>query len=187
MPKTHKSLKGQLLLDGGKLHGSYFHRSVVLICEHNAEGAFGLVLNRPSDNQLGDVITENLPELLRERRLYGGGPVQPAAMSFLHADSYLPEYNVLENLVVGHDLTRLIEIGSSWSATQQLRVFAGYAGWAAGQLDDEMRRDSWLPHPASIELIFMDPAERMWQQILRSRTDWRERLLGDSPEDLTSN
>jgi putative transcriptional regulator len=187
MPKTHKSLKGQLLLDGGKLHGSYFHRSVVLICEHNAEGAFGLVLNRPSDNQLGDVITENLPELLRERRLYGGGPVQPAAMSFLHADNYLPEHNVLENLAVGHDLTRLIEIGSSWSATQQLRVFAGYAGWAAGQLDDEMRRDSWLPHPASIGLIFMDPAERMWQQILRSRTDWKERLLGDSPEDLTSN
>lgn len=186
MASAHKSLKGQLLLDGGKLRGSFFHRSVVLVCQHDAEGAFGLVLNRPTDNHVGEMIVADLPERIKEQPLYVGGPVQPAAMSFLHADIFLPGANVLPNLSIGHSLDDLAEIADSFSSTQQVRIFAGYAGWSAGQLDDEMRREAWLTHPASLDLIFGSEPNRLWQGILRQK-GWEYRLLAETPEDLSLN
>jgi putative transcriptional regulator len=187
MPAGHPSLKGQLLLDGGKLRGSYFHRSVVLICEHNSEGAFGLVLNRPSEVKLADVLNRKLPESIRGDTLFGGGPVQPSALSYLHGDPLLAVATVLPNLSLGHDLDALIEIGEGWSPTRRLRVFAGYAGWSPGQLDDEMRREAWLTHPATDDLVFFMPSEELWRHILRTRNRWPERLLADAPDDLSVN
>ena len=64
-----KSRKGQLLLDGGKLRGSFFHRTVVLICQHDADGAFGLVLNRATENVVGDVLVADWPEVLKSQRV----------------------------------------------------------------------------------------------------------------------
>jgi putative transcriptional regulator len=191
MPKPKnrpfQSLKGQLLLDGGGLQGSYFNRTVVLLCEHNPEGALGLVLNRPSENRLEDVLSTELPPKLREETLFGGGPVQPAALSYLHSDPGLLNGNVMENLSIGHDLDELVSIGESWSPSLHLRVFAGYAGWAPGQLDDEMRRNAWLTHPADIDLVFHLPPEDLWKFILRKRPKWEERLLADAPDDISFN
>ena len=64
MESQQDSLKGKLLLDGGKLSGSFFHRGVVLICQHDPEGAFGLLLNRTIENSVGDLILEELPEAI---------------------------------------------------------------------------------------------------------------------------
>ncbi len=186
MPAKTHYLGGQLLLDGGNLRGSFFHRTVVLICQHDAEGAFGLVLNRASSHSAGDVIVADLPDRVKELPLFVGGPVQPSAMSYLHSDDYLPETNVMPNLNLGHSLDDLITIGDSYSPTQRLRVFAGYAGWSPGQLEDEMRRQSWLTHPASLDLIFHTEPEKLWQVILAQK-GWRYRLLADSPEDLSVN
>ena len=187
MPPAQPSLKGQLLLDGGKLRGSFFNRTVVLICEHTNEGALGLVLNRPSESKLGDIIDRKLPSSIQACTLYGGGPVQPSALTFLHSDEYLPTSNIIDNLVMSHDLDELIEIGQSWSPTKQLRVFAGYAGWSPGQLDNEMRRESWLVHPASVDLVFQTPPESLWRHVLSLRPNWEERLLADAPDDLSAN
>ena len=156
MPPKSKSLRGQLLLDGGELRGSWFHRSVVLICQHDAGGAFGLVLNRATGSSVGESIVADLPARVKELALFTGGPVQPAAMSFLHADEFLPDANVMANLALGHSLDELVGLGDSFSTTRKLRLFAGYAGWSAGQLEDEMRRKAWLTHPASLELVFDD-------------------------------
>ena len=186
MAGKFKSLKGQLLLDGGKLRGSFFHRTVVLICQHDAEGAVGLVLNRTSGNKVGEMIVADMVDSLKEQPLYLGGPVQPAALSFLHSDHFLLNANVMPNLNLGHSLDGLVEIGESFSSTQRVRVFAGYAGWSPGQLDDEMKRDSWLTHPASIELVFHIRPEELWQQILRKK-GWKYRLLSQAPEDLSWN
>ena len=186
MAKLPKYLKGQLLLDGGKLYGSFFHRTVVLICQHDAEGAFGLVLNRESGSKVGDVLVADLSDEVKSLQLFVGGPVQPAAMSFLHSDTYLPDANVMPNLQLGHSLDELIEIGESISATKKLKLFAGYAGWSPGQLEDEMRREAWLTHPASLDLVFdVDPSQ-LWRTILRQK-GWQHRLLADSPEDLSAN
>lgn len=186
MSENIKSLKGQLLLDGGKLRGSFFHRSVVLVCQHDPEGAFGLVLNRATDNQVGELIVANMAEPLKKQTLYLGGPVQPAALSYLHTDNFLLNANVLPNLNLGHSLDDLVEIGQSLSATQQVRIFAGYAGWSPGQLDDEMKRDAWLTHPASVDLVFHAQPQELWQVILRQK-GIKYRLLSQMPEDPSWN
>jgi len=187
IPKmSDQYLKGQLLLDGGNLRGSFFHRTVVLICQHDAEGAFGLVLNRSSGSTVGEMLVADLPERVKEQALFLGGPVQPGALSFLISEDYLPEANVMQNLHMSHSLDELAELGESFSPTRRLRLFAGYAGWSPGQLEDEMRRQSWLTHTASLDLVFHTEPEQLWKQILREK-GWKYRLLAESPEDLSSN
>src|SRR6201996_754271 len=148
MGEKSKYLKGQLLLDSGQLRGSFFQHTVVLICQHDAEGAFGLVLNRSSGNKLGEMIVADVPEQIKDQPLYLGGPVQLSALSFLHSDDFLPGASVLPNLELGHSLDALVDLGESFSTTKKIRTFAGYAGWSPGQLEDEMKRDAWLTHPA---------------------------------------
>jgi putative transcriptional regulator len=167
--------------------GSTFHRSVVLVCQHDPNGAFGLILNQPTDRKLGEVIDTDLPVSLQRLLIHTGGPVQPSALSYLHADRELSDGNVMENLSLGHDLEDLMALGRADSPTGRIRVFAGYAGWAPGQLDDELRRESWLVHPASLDLVFQIPPGELWRQVLRSKGDWQSRLLADSPEDLSWN
>ena len=110
-----KFLKGRLLLDGGGLGGSFFHRSVVLVCEHNAEGAFGLVLNRSAGNKVGEVLVADLPDALRESPLFLGGPMQPTALSFLHSDNFIPDANVFPNL------TSAIRSTTCWKSANRFR------------------------------------------------------------------
>ncbi len=186
MPNTDKFLKGQLLLDSGQLRGSFFQRAVVLICQHDGEGAFGLVLNRATGNKVGDMIVANLPDLLKTCPLYLGGPVQPSALSFLHTDDFISDENVMPNLSLGHSLDSLMEIGESFSPTQKIKMFAGYAGWSPGQLEEEMKRHAWLTHPASLELVFDAEPEHLWQKILRDK-GWKYKLLAQMPEDPARN
>ena len=187
MSEVVKSMKGQLLLDSGQLRGSFFQRTVVLVCQHDVEeGAFGLVLNRATGSNAGDMIVADLPEALKASPLFLGGPVQPTALSFLHTDSFLPDANVLPNLNLGHSLDSLVEIGESFSGTRQIKIFAGYAGWSPGQLEDELKRDAWLTHPASLELVFDGEPGQLWQKVLRQK-GWKYRLMGDMPEDPSLN
>jgi putative transcriptional regulator len=186
MAASEKFLKGQLLLDSGQLRGSFFQRTVVLICQHDPEGAFGLVLNRSAGTNAGEMIVADLPEPLRVSPLFLGGPVQPSALSFLLSDAFIPDANVMPNLNLGHSLDALIELGESFSPTQRVKMFAGYAGWSPGQLEDELKRDAWLTHPASLELIFDTSPEKLWQKILLQK-GWQYRLLAQMPEDLSLN
>jgi len=181
-----KSLKGKLILDPGKLGGSFFHRTVVLVCQHDAEGAFGLVLNRNTGNKVGEALVAKLPESLKDLPLFLGGPVQPQALSYLYSDTFIPEANVMPNLQLDHALDELVEMGESFSPTRQVKVFAGYAGWSPGQLDDEMKRETWLVHPASLELVFHPKPEELWKFILRQKGA-KYRLLSDAPENLSWN
>lgn len=180
-------LKGHLLLDGGDLSGSFFQRTVVLICQHDAEGAFGLVLNRPTNNKISDVLVADLPDQIKESGLYLGGPVQPAALSYLHTDNFIPDANVMPNLNLGHSLDELVDLGESFSPTQKIKMFAGYAGWSPGQLEEEMKRKSWLTHPASLDLIFETDANKLWQLIVGKKDGWKYRLLSQMPDDLSMN
>jgi len=186
MDEPDKYLKGQLLLDSGQLRGSFFQRTVVLICQHDAEGAFGLVLNRSSGSNVGEMIVADLPDTLKACPLFLGGPVQPSALSFLHSDGFIPDANVLPNLSLGHSLDSLMEIGESFSPGKKIKLFAGYAGWSPGQLEEEMKRKAWLTHPASLELVFDASPDQLWQLILRQK-GWKYKLLSQMPEDLSMN
>jgi len=183
---TMKSLKAQLILDQGNLQGSFFHRTVILICQHDAEGAFGLVLNRAAPNKVGDALVANLPDGIKEQPLYLGGPVQPQALSYLHKGAFVPDANVLPNLSMGHSLDTLLDLADSFSPDQQIKIFAGYAGWSPGQLDDEMKRDTWMTHPGSLELVFDPHPEKLWQSILRQK-GFKYKLIAEGPEDPSWN
>ena len=180
-------LKGQLLLDSGRLSGSFFQHTVVLVCQHDTDGAFGLVLNRATGSKVGEMIVADLPDVLKESPLYLGGPVQPTALSFLHTDSFIPDANVLPNLNLDHSLDALVDIGESFSAEKKIRMFAGYAGWSGGQLEEEMKRKAWLAHPASLELVFDTAPGELWQTVLRRKGGWRNKLRSQMPEDLSWN
>lgn len=180
------SLKGQLLLDGGKLHGSYFHRTVILICQHDEQGAFGLVLNRKSETLLGGAVMEPVPEWLEKMPIYLGGPVQTSVLSYLYSETSMYQGNVLSNLEVGHSLETLAGDEDKFVATRQVRIFAGYAGWSAGQLEDEMRREAWLTHPASLDLVFHEEPEDLWRIVL-CKKGWQYKLIADAPDDLSWN
>jgi putative transcriptional regulator len=66
-------------------------------------------------------------------------------------------------------------------------MFAGYAGWSPGQLEDEMKRKSWITYPASLDLVFETPPERLWQKILKAKGGWKNKLLSQMPENLSWN
>jgi putative transcriptional regulator len=159
---------------------------VVLICQHDAQGAFGLVLNRATGSNVGEAVVADLPEGLKDCPLFLGGPVQRSALSFLHTDSFIPEANVMANLALGHSLESLVEISESFSPTRKVKLFAGYAGWSPGQLEEEMRRNAWLTHPASIELVFDIEPAKLWPMILQQK-GWKYKLLAQMPDDLSSN
>jgi putative transcriptional regulator len=186
MPEKRHYLKGQLLLDSGQLRGSFFQRTVVLICQHDAEGAFGLVLNRATGSKVGEMLVADLPDVLKESPLYLGGPVQPTALSFLHTDCFIPDANVMPNLSLGHSLDALTEFGENFSPTRKVKMFAGYAGWSPGQLEDEIQRQAWLTHPATLELVFDTDPEQLWRVILTQK-GWKYKLLAQMPEDLSRN
>ncbi|HEY0455026.1 MAG TPA: YqgE/AlgH family protein, partial [Verrucomicrobiae bacterium] len=146
----------------------------------------GLILNRATKNKVGESLVANLPNVLKDAPLFLGGPVQPQALSFLHSDTFLPDANVIANLSLGHSLESLIDLGETFSASQRVKVFAGYAGWSPGQLEDEMKRDTWLTHPASLELIFDAQSDELWPMILREK-GWKYKLISEQPEDLNWN
>ncbi|EEF59784.1 YqgE/AlgH family protein [Pedosphaera parvula] len=186
MIEIPKFLKGQLLLDSGQLSGSFFQRTVVLVCQHDAEGALGLVLNRDSGNKLGEMVLADLPEQLTDNALYLGGPVQLSALSYLYSDTYLPEASVLPNVELGHSLETLVELGESFSPGKRIKLFAGYAGWSPGQLEEEMKRKAWLTHPATVDLVFDTDPDDLWQYVLKQKGGMY-RVLAQMPEDVSLN
>jgi putative transcriptional regulator len=79
-----------------------------------------------------------------------------------------------------------VELTREYSPTQQIKLFAGYSGWSPGQLEDEMKREAWVTHPASLELVFETPSDQLWKKIL-SQKGWEYKLLSQMPEDLSAN
>jgi len=145
------------------------------------------VLNRSSGSKVGELVVADLPVTLKDSPLFLGGPVQPTALSFLHADNFIPDANVFPNLSLGHSLDELVEVGESFSASKKVKMFAGYAGWSPGQLENEMKRKSWLTFPASLELVFETPPDQLWRKILQSKGGWKNKLLSQMPDDLSLN
>jgi putative transcriptional regulator len=165
---SRPSLAPTLLLSMPQLLDPNFARTVVLLCEHNAEGAFGLVVNRPSDTDAFDAV-ELVPPPSRNSglSLWVGGPVEPHRGWILLGEEP-PEVDALRvadgvYLSTSPDLLRqLIETGSD-----RTRVLTGYAGWGPGQLDEELAASAWLTSDVEADLIFDTPPDRMWEEAIR--------------------
>lgn len=172
-----ESLTGQLLIASPTLEDA-FKRAVVLIVEHNPEGAFGLVLNRPSDSTVGEASHE-LAELIgAEHVLHIGGPVQPSAVTAIgeHADP-----GEASKLIVGK--VGMVDLDAP-PELQRLRVFAGYAGWGVGQLEDELQAEAWMTEPAHPDDPFDDGD--LWARVLKRKGD-EFALLARMPSDPSMN
>ena len=161
-----RSLRGQLLVAGPALDDPNFHRTVLLVGEHGEDGAMGVVLNRPAPVTVAEAVPP-LGELVSEgERVYVGGPVQPRAVvvlaDFVHAAD-------VDDPVLGTVgfLPGTIESADDVGPVRMVRVFAGYAGWSSGQLEDELGEGAWLVLPARVEDVFSADPERLWSDVLR--------------------
>lgn len=179
------TLRGQLLIAGATLPDPNFARSVVLVCEHTEAGALGLVLNRPTDLTIGDVAPE-LEALTDAATVIGeGGPVQPSALLVLaeFEDIALAGLPITGSVGLMGESS---EVADLQGGVRRVRVFAGYAGWGPGQLDDELERDDWFVAPAGIDDIFDPDAEELWRRVL-ARKGGRFALVARMPEDPSVN
>jgi putative transcriptional regulator len=179
-----ESLRGQLLISSGGLYDPNFRHTVVLIGEHNAEGALGVVLNRP----LNITVRETIPALSElvapDEPLFQGGPVQPESPVLLAELSHPELADILIFGSVGFlvgDVDPDAERG-----IVRARVFAGYSGWGPGQLEAEMAADSWLLDPAREEDVFTDNPELLWSRVLE-RMGPEYRSLSRMPYDPSMN
>ena len=181
----HDRLRGQLILAGPTLLDPNFHRTVVLVCEHDAEGAMGLVLNRPSPIPAEQAVPE-LGEAMGEgERLWVGGPVQATSVVVL-ADVAGTELDA----VLVDDRVGLVPPGSDLDEVGAIagraRAFLGYAGWGPGQLDAELEGDDWIVAPFDADDAFTDEPEQLWSRVLE-RKGGEYRLLARMPPDPSVN
>ena len=162
-----ESLKGQLLIAVPALLDPNFRRTVVLVGEHNEEGALGLVLNRASTATVEEAVPELTVLVEGAEQVHVGGPVEPSAIVVL-GDFVEPEeagslvFDSVGFLPAEVDPDTLGEL-------RQARIFAGYAGWGPGQLDGELDEGSWIIEPAiTMDVFTLDP-EELWSNVLRRK------------------
>lgn len=179
-----QSLKGQLLVSGGALFDPNFRHTVVLVGEHNTEGALGVVLNRPTLSKVEEAVPLLAPLVAPGEMLFQGGPVQPDQPVLL-ADFLDPE--LADLLVLGSIGFLVGDVSEESSAgIRRARVFAGYSGWGPGQLEAEMEGGAWILEPALEEDVFTLDPESLWSRVLeRKGGDYRR--LATMPFDPTVN
>ncbi len=178
-------MTGKLLIAEPFMGDPNFERSVVLLCEYNEKGSFGLVLNQKTNLTLADVMDD----VYMDFPIYLGGPVEQNTLHFIHR--------------LGNQVEGAIEIGNGiyWSGDfdnvktlinigvikeQDIRLFVGYSGWGAGQLDNEMKRNSWITSETNANFIFDTPSDQFWRAILKSMGG-EYKVLSNYPTDPRLN
>ena len=180
------SLRGQLLVAGPTLLDPNFHRTVVLVCEHDDDGAMGLVLNRPSPILAQQAIPELTGALDTDDCLWIGGPVQTTSVvvlaDFLEDgdEDGMPVADTLGLVLPESDLDA---VGATVS---RARAFLGYAGWGGGQLDGEVERDDWIVTDFRADDAFTEDPDVLWRNVL-GRKGGEYALLATMPPDPSLN
>lgn len=172
MDKLPASLANHVLIALPGLADPNFARSMTLLCQHDDDGAMGIVLNRPSEYTLGEVFRqmkiESRDAALCERAVLAGGPVHPERGFVVHdgARRWDSSLEVAEGLYVttSRDVLEAIAEGEG---PQRATVALGCAGWGAGQLEFELGENSWLTAPADAALLFELPLAERWQAAAR--------------------
>jgi len=179
--------KGTLLIATPDVDTGIFFRGVILVCEHNQSGSFGLVINKKLELDLPEEIVD-IHNLANPRvSIHAGGPIQTNQMMLLHNDAKMPTQTlqICEGVFLGGDLQFLQEALSD-SDGPNIYLCFGYTGWAAGQLEREFLDGQWFIHPASDKYVFHSSPEKIWSLILREMGG-KFASLSMIPEDLTLN
>jgi putative transcriptional regulator len=173
------SLKGKLLIAMPSIEGDVFNRSVVYICSHNADGAMGLVINKPASDMIFADLVEKLDvqskdnlisQDILQMQIFKGGPVKKFQGFVLHSSDYFSAGESLKitktiALTATVDVLRDIAKGEG---PKQHRIALGYAGWSPGQLENEIIRNGWLHCEAGLELMFGQDPSNLYAAALRN-------------------
>ncbi len=171
-------LNGQLLIADPSIRDGIFNRSVILLAEHSPDdGAIGLILNHPTGHLVGDVLKDERFNALRNLPVHHGGPVETDQLSFSafwwsHQQGLRWAFRISADDAVRH----------SRQPGTLVRAFVGYSGWASGQLEGELKRNTWITTRPLPDLLGQDHDKTLWKDLLRPLSPLH-RLLAESPED----
>ncbi|MFA9443836.1 YqgE/AlgH family protein [Egicoccus sp. AB-alg6-2] len=184
----HDWQTGRLVVATPALEDPNFERSVVLILDHDHDGALGVVLNRASDLAIDDALSGWVDLVAAPSVVFGGGPVEPTAVVALgRATASVPADQGLSPRL---DRVRLVDLGDDPALAavdlERVRVFAGYAGWGPGQLEAEVDAGAWFTVDADPADVFTADPGRLWQAVLRRQPD-ELALFATFPEDPSLN
>ena len=162
------NLTGHFLIAMPSLNDGFFNHAVTYICEHDESGSFGVIINQQTDIKLKQVIEEMHIESQQgydeNQPVYIGGPVDQGRGFILHR----PAGNWSSSLVVNNDVALttskdILQAIANNQGPEDCIVALGYAGWSAGQLEQEMANNTWLSCPADEQIIFNTPTEERWK------------------------
>jgi putative transcriptional regulator len=178
-----RSLAGSLLVAHPNMLDPNFRRSVLFISEHDpSEGALGVIINRPLDRQVADLVTDTPPASLAEVPVFLGGPVGNNQLMFAAF-----EWKKGDGVKLSHNVA--LEQPSAAAGKKNLVTicaFVGYAGWGAGQLESEVKQKAWLLQKANPSLLKLDRLPNLWFDIMRSLGPWYK-MLAAAPDDPSLN
>ncbi|WP_337062486.1 YqgE/AlgH family protein [Kineococcus sp. G2] len=191
MPPT--ALTGRLLLASPSLTDPNFRRAVVLVLNHDEDGALGVVVNRPLEVDVDAVLPGWQEFATAPGKLFQGGPVAlDSALGLVAVPGDRPDPAGVRRVFgsVGLGSVGLVDLDTPPEAVVDdlagLRIFAGYAGWGAGQLEGEVADDAWFVLPAEARDPFSDDPERLWGDVLR-RQGGDLALVASFPADVSLN
>ncbi len=164
-----ESSKGKILISNSTIISDEFNKTVVFMIEHDSSGAFGLVVNKKSEFKLSEVVI-GLPESISKNvPMYWGGPVDNSFISILHNDLSFkdPGLSVIPGVFLSRSYDLLLSLLEA--NTSQYKVFHGYSGWGAGQLEGEFERKSWVLHKVNDKFILDKEEEEAWRDALKSK------------------
>lgn len=178
---------GTLLIANPDVEPGLYNRSVVLVCEHTKAGSFGLIINKPFKVDLPEDILSGEELNNPKVNLRIGGKLQQSQMMLLHSSkSGAPQtLKVSEEIYLGGDINFLQENLANDECEHILLCF-GYTGWAIGELEREFMSGLWYLYPASKQLVFNTPPEKIWQTVLRTMGG-KYATMSMIPEDLSLN
>ncbi len=165
--------KGIFLIATPGLRDPNFRQTVILLCEHGPEGALGVVLNRPTEMNIAEVLP-HVPVLEGQgHRVFSGGPVQKDSLLVLYRlnEEIEETHAVLDGVYLGGNMDTLKRLIEGPQEEEFFRAYMGYSGWGPGQLENEMQSGSWLTMPAQSHLVFEDPSSRLWAEVIKTFGD----------------
>ena len=163
------SLQNHFLIAMPTLNDPYFERSLMYICEHNEEGAMGLVVNNPIEMTLKELLLQadkdaEVEDHKAEQIILAGGPVSQERGFILHSpqSGWSSSVSLTDEIMVTTSKDILAAIGNH-NGPQRSIVTLGYAGWTAGQLEQELQDNAWLTVEADTDILFETPIHKRWQ------------------------
>ena len=184
--KRLKPHKGHLLISDPNMLDPNFKRSVILLTVHNETESIGFILNQPTKVSINDLI-DDFPSF--DAPVYIGGPVQKDTLHFIHSMGNLIDGSIYvgENLYWSGNFQTLMKLVAEKKIfSSQIRFFAGYSGWEAGQLERELEEESWIVAPGNSKIAIIQHNQKLWKNFI-SQMDKEYAIWANMPEDPSLN